>query len=145
MISSVLVVCIGNVCRSPVGERLLAQACPNLVVESAGLGAPVGHAIDKDAASIAGAAGVEVENHSARQFTGELASKYDLILVMEKSHLKSIAAENPQLSGKAMLFSHWVGAAEIPDPHKRSIEFHQEVFKQLQAASAGWAEKLAKK
>lgn len=145
MISSVLIVCVGNVCRSPIGERLLARDCPDIRVESAGLGALEGHSIDKDAAEVAKPAGVNVENHSARQFSSELASKFDLVLVMERNHLKAIAAQAPHLSGKAMLYGHWIDGADISDPYRKSQEFHQAVFNKLEAACAGWAKKLAGK
>lgn len=67
MFKSVLVVCTGNICRSPVGERALAALCPHLTVNSAGIGALVGKGVDKDAAAVARAHNVNVEGHAARQ------------------------------------------------------------------------------
>ena len=145
MISSVLVVCIGNVCRSPVAARLLALNCPELKVESAGLGALVDHEIDPDFGGVATENGVDISGHKARQFSAELASAYDLILVMEKNHIRTIANMAPQLQGKTMLFGHWIGPKEISDPYRRSQEFHKAVFDLLQAASTRWSEKLSGK
>lgn len=144
MISSVLVVCVGNVCRSPVGERLLAQACPNLRIESAGINALTGDAANKEAADVAAENGVSVEGHIARQFTAEMAANFDLILVLEKGHMKVTAEQAPASTGKTMLFGQWIGQADIADPYQHSLEFHTAVFKELKKASDGWAEKLGK-
>lgn len=144
MISSVLVVCVGNICRSPVGERLLAMACPELRVESAGIGALAGHGPDETATQTAIAAGVGLSGHIARQFTAEIAAPFDLILVMEKGHAEVIRQQVPQMGGKTMLYSQWTGKKDIADPYRKSTEFHALVFEQLQQASAGWAEKLLK-
>ncbi|MFA9231998.1 MAG: protein tyrosine phosphatase, partial [Microgenomates group bacterium] len=46
MFNSILVVCVGNICRSPVGERVLQAALPNLIVSSAGVAALVGNPAD---------------------------------------------------------------------------------------------------
>jgi protein-tyrosine phosphatase len=144
MISSVLVVCVGNVCRSPVGERLLAQACPNLRIESAGINALTGDAANKEAADVAAENDVSVEGHIARQFTAEMAANFDLILVLEKGHMKVTAEQAPASTGKTMLFGQWIGQADIADPYQHSLEFHTAVFKELKKASDGWAEKLGK-
>ena len=66
----ILVVCVGNICRSPVGERVLADRLPHHQVSSAGIGALVGHGPDKTASDVAAARGVSLEGHIARQFTG---------------------------------------------------------------------------
>lgn len=142
MIRSVLVVCIGNICRSPAGERLLAAQLPDFTVESAGLGALVDHAADADMAAVAASAGVSLDGHKARQFTPEMAREYDLILVMEPEHKATIARQAPQLSGKVMLFDQWTGGNGIADPYRRSVEFHKSVYEQIETASLSWAKKL---
>lgn len=144
MISSVLVVCVGNVCRSPVGERLLAQACPDLRTESAGISALVGHSTNKTSAEVAAQNGVSTDGHSARQFTAELAAQFDLILVMEKGHMKETASRAPASGGKTMLFGEWTGQSDIADPYKLSHDFHVAVFDKMKKASDGWAAKLGK-
>lgn len=145
MISSVLVVCVGNICRSPVGERLLAQACPDIRVESAGIAALTGHAASTDAAEVAAENGVSVNGHVARQFSSEIAAGFDLILVLEKGHMKVVAEQAPETAGKTMLYGQWMGQADIADPYRKSREFHVSVFEQLHKASQGWAAKLGGK
>lgn len=148
LFSSVLVVCVGNICRSPVGERLLAaklaERGSQITVSSAGIGALVGHGPDKDATSVAAAHGVSLEGHVARQFTRALGAEHALILVMEAGHKREIIRSAPDLSGRIMLFDRWSGEKGIADPYQRSIKFHEEVFTQIEAAATAWVSKLTK-
>lgn len=142
MIRSVLVVCVGNICRSPLGERALKARCPQLEVASAGIGALVGRPADSEASAAAASLGISLEGHSARQFVPEMAADCDLILAMEPGHRREIAAASPHLSGRTMLFDHWTGAAGIPDPFRRSAEIHAEVAARIVAAADAWAQRI---
>ena len=144
MINRILVVCIGNICRSPVGERVLQAALPNITVTSAGLGALVGHGADATASEVAAAHGVSLDGHLARQFTAELAADQDLILVMEPQHRTDVGQIAPQVLGKTMLYDHWIGAKGIADPYRLSREFHQLTFNKIEAAGQAWATRLIK-
>ncbi len=141
--NSILVVCIGNVCRSPVGERVLRAKLPGFRVDSAGLGALVDHAADETAATVAARHGVSLDGHKARQFDAKLGEAADLILVMEPEHKQQISQSNPHLSGKVMLFDQWTERKGIPDPFRRSEDFHELVFGMIDAGAEGWAQKLA--
>lgn len=83
---SVLFVCIGNVCRSPMGERLLADrlVAGRAEVSSAGVGALVGHPMDSDAAAILSDFGGSAEGFQARRLTPEMAIDADLVLTATK-------------------------------------------------------------
>jgi protein-tyrosine phosphatase len=146
LFQSVLVVCVGNICRSPVGARLLASELAKLgadiPVGSAGIGAMVGHCADELATSVAAENGVSLDGHVARQFTRDLGAMHSLILVMEPGHRREIIAAAPNLSGRVMLFDHWTEGHGIPDPYRRSRQFHEEVFAQIRKAATAWAEKL---
>lgn len=147
MFRSVLVVCVGNICRSPVGERLLSARLRDrgaaISVSSAGIGALVGHGADETAAAVAAEHGVDLEGHIARQFSRELGIAHDLILTMEPGHRREIIKAAPDLSGKVMLFDHWQGGKGIADPYLRSRQFHEEVFALIDAAGSAWATRLA--
>ena len=145
MIKTVLVVCVGNICRSPVAERLLQTLAPGLQVSSAGIGALVGKSADAIVSEVAAARGVALDGHVARQFSVELGKAADLILVMEAGHKAQICREMPQFSGKIMLFDHWVGAKGIADPFRKSPEFHKLVVDQIEASAKAWAVKLTSK
>jgi protein-tyrosine phosphatase len=141
-VKNLLVVCVGNICRSPVGERLLQAALPDVTVTSAGLAALVGHEADATAAAVAAANGVSLDGHVSRQLTQELGSGQDLILVMEPGHKHEIAKRFPQLSGRTMLFDQWTGMKGIADPYRLSQTFHEQVFQQIKAAANAWAPRL---
>lgn len=140
---SILVVCVGNICRSPVGERLLRQALPGLTVHSAGLDAMVGYPADPVAAKVAAAHGIDVSGHVAQRLTAELGSGYDLILVMEKAHRHEIGTRMPQLSGRTMLFGQWVdGGVDVPDPYRRPQEIHEATVSLIRQAGEAWVSRL---
>ena len=144
MFKSILVVCVGNICRSPLGERALAARLPGLTVESAGLAAVVGHEADKEASTAAAEAGISLDGHIARQLTAEVGGRYDLILVMEAGHRSEVTRRFPQLSGRTMLFDKWNGEKSIADPYRKTIDFHRVVRDQIIAAADGWAKRLSR-
>src|SRR5690606_40462795 len=84
MFNKILVVCVGNICRSPTAERLLKNYQPALTVDSAGLGALVGKGADERASSVAMEHNISLDGHTARQVSGRMCREYDLILAMEK-------------------------------------------------------------
>jgi protein-tyrosine phosphatase len=142
MIKSILVVCVGNICRSPVGERSLQARVPTLDIKSAGIAALVGHSADEASSRAAAEHGVSLAEHKARQFTVAMATDYDLILVMEAGHKREIVKLAPHLSGKIMLFDHWNGSNGIPDPYRKPIEVHHDVVNLILAAAEMWAIRL---
>ncbi|MEY2266992.1 protein tyrosine phosphatase [Klebsiella pneumoniae] len=143
MFESILVVCTGNICRSPIGERYLRKMMPNKIVDSAGTGALIGHGADLTAIKVAEAHDLCLEGHKARQLTSSIAKQYDLILVMERSHVEQIGSIAPEVRGKIMLFGHWLDRKNIPDPYKKSEEAFELVYKLIEQAGSLWASKLA--
>lgn len=143
MFDNVLVVCVANICRSPLGERLLQEKVPGLKVSSAGIHALVGKPADATGAEVAAERGVSLDGHSARQASPEVLMASDLILVMEAGHKDVINQIAPQVSGRVMLAGHWTGGNDIADPYRHSKEFYQHVYDQLDAAMDGWAKRLA--
>ncbi len=142
MFNKILVVCVGNICRSPTGERLLKHYQPALTVESAGLGALVGKGADATATSVAEEHQLSLAGHSARQITGRMCREYDLILVMEKRHIAALCEIAPEMRGKVMLFGHWDGEREIPDPYRKSREAFEAVYTLLDRSARQWAQAL---
>lgn len=84
MFDSILVVCTGNICRSPIGERYLQSLLPHKKISSAGTGALVDHPADKSAYKISRMNGLSLDGHIGKQFTASMGRDYELILVMEK-------------------------------------------------------------
>lgn len=104
--NSILVVCTGNICRSPIGERLLRKRLPGVKVNSAGVHGLVKHPADATAADVAANHGVSLEGHAGRKLTAEMARNYDLILAMESEHIAQVTAIAPEVRGKTMLFGN---------------------------------------
>lgn len=139
----ILTVCVGNICRSPVAAALLSAQLPDHNVTSAGTDAVVGHDIDPTARAVAQSAGVFLPAHEARQFTRQIGEQHDLILVLEAGHKREIERIAPALSGRIMRLTHWTGDADIPDPYRRSQEFHALVFASIEQATAAWVSRLS--
>ncbi|ORM53612.1 protein tyrosine phosphatase [Pantoea conspicua] len=144
MITSVLVVCVGNICRSPTGERLFKRALPNTHVSSAGLGALVGRPADQTASDVAAAHGLSLEGHQAQQLTAEMCRNVDLILVMEKRQIEQVNRIDPAARGKTMLLGHWLNQREIADPYRKSREAFEEVYGLLENATQKWVNVLSR-
>ncbi|WP_233458491.1 arsenate reductase/protein-tyrosine-phosphatase family protein [Enterobacter asburiae] len=139
--NSVLVICVGNICRSPVGEMMLRQRCPHLTVGSAGIAALVGHDLYPLAREVAMEKQLRITPHQARQLTASLCQDWDLLLVMEKKHLELVNRIAPEARGKTLLFGHWSGR-DIPDPYRKDREFFLKVHQMLDDAASDWARVL---
>lgn len=144
MFNSILVVCTGNICRSPIAERLLRNYLPAKKIDSAGVRALVGYEADETACLISERKGVSLTGHSGKKFSASLASKYDLILVMEKEHIEAISEIAPEARGKTMLLGYWLGRKEIPDPYRKSYEAFESVYENIELACQSWIGELNK-
>ncbi|NCG54149.1 protein tyrosine phosphatase [Serratia fonticola] len=144
MFNSILVVCVGNICRSPTGERLLKEALPSKKVSSAGIGALVGKPADAMATEVASQHALSLEGHLAQQLTGTMCREYDLILVMEKGHIDAVCHFAPEVRGKTMLYGHWLEQKEVPDPYRKSREAFEFVYDLLSEASQKWVQALTR-
>ncbi|WP_434356190.1 protein tyrosine phosphatase [Parasalinivibrio latis] len=142
MFERILIVCIGNICRSPTGERVLRALKPEKIIESAGVGALVGKPADAMANQVAGEHSINLEGHEARQLTSELCREYDLILAMEKKHIQAITEIAPEARGKTMLFGQWIGQKDIPDPYRQSKEAFDYAYDLIEQAAKEWAKKI---
>tara|TARA_Y100000588_G_scaffold65221_1_gene65087 strand:+ start:1198 stop:1638 length:441 start_codon:yes stop_codon:yes gene_type:complete len=146
MFNKILVVCVGNICRSPTGERVLQKLLSNKQVASAGIAAEksrlIGKPADETAILIAAENGVDVEGHQSQQVTPQLCAQYDLILVMEKGHMEALTQISPEARGKTMLFGQWIGQQDIPDPYRQSREAFEHAYKLIDEAAQAWAKKL---
>lgn len=94
----VLMVCTGNICRSPAAERLLvAELGPaaDLTVTSAGTRAVVGHGVSRPMVSLLSAAGASADGFTARQVTEEMLRDADLVLTMTRAHRSEVVRMAP--------------------------------------------------
>ncbi len=94
----ILVVCTGNICRSPFIEYVLGRELAGLgiAVKSAGTGAFAGQPIDPSAADQVRAHGADPGNHVARQITAGLIAEADLVLTATRRHRGEVAVMSPR-------------------------------------------------
>lgn len=142
MFDSILLVCDGNICRSPTAAALLQARRPDKNVSSAGLVALEGHDMDDTARTVAEANGLSCPPHAGRKLDSALCREADLILVMEARQRDRIIQRYPEVSGKTFLLTHWGGGQDIPDPYHRGREVFERIFPTLRQAVEAWAAKL---
>ena len=159
----VLFVCIGNVCRSPVGERLLASRLPadRFEVSSAGVGAMVGYAMSKYAAEELRSYGGDPTGFAARQLTPHIVDHSDLVLTATRELRSQVLAEMPTALRRTFTILEfaalveqaegatpaelvtWAGAhrslvanrdQDVPDPYRRGAEAHANAAAAIDAA-----------
>lgn len=140
---SILVVCVGNICRSPVAEGLLRRSLPSAKLSSAGLHAVVGHGAQSEMMELSEGIGLDLSSHRARQFTPAIGKENDLILVMERAHRDDISQIAPHLTARTMLFDHWSGANGIADPYQNGQAAYEQAFAAILDASNTWATRLS--
>ncbi|AOW79006.1 phosphotyrosine protein phosphatase [Colwellia sp. PAMC 20917] len=147
MFNNILVVCAGNICRSPTGEYLLKDKLKDkgdshIKVSSAGLTALVGNSAEATATSIALSNNIDMSGHKGRQLNSTLITANDLILVMEERHLTDLLGKYPQARGKTFLLGKWIDNTEIPDPYRQSHEAFDHVYQLVDKACSAWTKYL---
>lgn len=142
MFQRVLVVCDGNICRSPTVAEMLKLLKPGLTISSAGLVGLEGQDMETTARDVAMENGLVCAPHIARKLTSELCRDSDLILVMESRQKERLSQKFPEASGKTFLLSHWNGKHDIPDPYKRGRDAFERIYPMMQVATKAWSEKL---
>ena len=144
MAQRILVVCIGNICRSPTADLLLRRALAGRDVEvaSAGLAAMVSEPIDPLAGEVLWDHGIDASMHRARQLTAEMIEASDLVLGVEKAHVARMARLAPKAAERIQLFDAWSGGRDIPDPYRMSRSIFERVYAMIEQGVAGWRDRL---
>ena len=144
MIRHILVVCVGNICRSPMAEALLRHELrgqDGFTVESAGLGALVGHPASEHSVALMDGLGLDISAHRARQIHPDLVADADLVLVMEAGHRRAIDDADPTARGKFHRLGEWHGKVII-DPFRRPLAAYEVALEDIQAGVASWVKRL---
>ena len=127
MIERVLVICIGNICRSPIAEGLLKRAWPGKTVVSAGVGALVGHPAAPFSVELALEHGIDITQHRAQALTAKMVSDAELILTMDLMQKRHIELKYPTARGKVFR----LGASDIADPYRQSMDVFRHTYSLL--------------
>lgn len=144
MFDNILIICVGNICRSPTAEVLLKHLLGDTkkIIHSAGLGALVGKDIEPTALEILKEHGINPAQHAARQLTSSMLAEADLILAMEKGHVNQISNFAPQARGKSFLLGKWNNNIEIPDPYRKPKAAFAEAYTLIEQSLNEWIEHL---
>lgn len=141
MFNRILVVCIGNICRSPMAEQLLKVALPKKTISSAGLGALINAPADDHAQALMTELGHDISAHRGRQLNAELIRNADLIFVMTHKQEALLTQQFPQARGRVYRLGHW-DKQDIADPYQKPREAFEQALQHIQTGIASWLPKL---
>jgi len=138
----ILMVCLGNICRSPLAHGILASKLDseNYFVDSAGTAAyHVGEQPDKRSIEVAKKYGIDISHQKARKFTVKDFDSFDFIYAMDKSNYQNILslARNEADKQKVQLILNEIYPQEnleVPDPYYGGTDGFENVYKMLEKA-----------
>ncbi|WP_299127690.1 low molecular weight protein-tyrosine-phosphatase [uncultured Winogradskyella sp.] len=147
---SLLVVCLGNICRSPLAHGILQHQLPEdkFYVDSAGTAAyHIGNTPDPRSIKVAKAHNIDISSQSARQFKVSDFDNFDYIYAMDKSNYNNIIslARTNEDHHKVKLFldeNETATNKNVPDPYYGNIDDFLDVFNLLQETSNVITKKL---
>ncbi len=145
MFDKVLIVCIANICRSPLAEVILqdalVEAKKSCRVSSAGIHALVNHSAAPHSVTVADTHGFDISNHKACQLTKEMMTEYPLILTMESVHIPMILNIAPFARGRVHRLGKWQNE-EIKDPYQKSLMHFEATYDIIEKNVEAWLEKF---
>jgi protein-tyrosine phosphatase len=148
----ILMVCLGNICRSPLAEGILASKLPeNFIVDSAGTGSwHIGREPDKRSIAVAKKNGLSIETQRGRQFKITDFDEFDYIYVMDSSNYSDVIhlAKTPEHKNKVQLILNELFPDEnvdVPDPYYGVANGFDNVYQMLDEATDIIAKKLIEK
>jgi protein-tyrosine phosphatase len=151
--TKILMVCLGNICRSPLAEGILRSKLPenDFIIDSSGTGSyHLGNPPDSRSIKIADKYGLDITQQRGRQFTRHDFDNFDLIYVMDTSnydHVMNLARnEEDKAKVKFILNEIYPGQNhDVPDPYTGTIHNFENVFKMLDEACEQIAQNLISK
>jgi protein-tyrosine phosphatase len=149
--TKILMVCLGNICRSPLAEGILKDKLPNsFIVDSAGTGNyHIGSKPDNRSIAVAKKYGLDILNLKGRQFTVSDFDLFDYIYVMDESNYQNViklARNNHDKSKVNMILNEIYPNMnyDVPDPYYGENDGFETVYKMLDEACSIISKKLTR-
>lgn len=149
MVARVLMVCLGNICRSPLAEGILKSKVnsKSIFIDSAGTGGyHIGNKPDSRSIAVANTYGIDIANQRCRKFETKDFDEFDIIYVMDKSNYANVIATSRNTIDKAkvklLLDEVELEIIEVPDPYYDSEDGFDYVFHLIDKACEVIAKKL---
>ncbi len=141
--TKILMVCLGNICRSPLAEGILKSKLPQdkFIIDSAGTAAyHIGSKPDIRSIAVAKKYGIDITNLRGRQFTRQDFTDFDLIYAMDESNYHHILkmSESEEDKSKVKLILNEITPGEnlsVPDPYYGGDQGFENVYQMLDEAS----------
>lgn len=148
----ILMVCLGNICRSPLAEGILKSKLPKdlFYIDSAGTGDyHIGSLPDKRSIKVAEKYDLDISDQRGRQFTVTDFDKFDIIYVMDSSNYENVVslARNDKDIEKIKMILNEIYPDQnydVPDPYTGGIQGFDSTFKMLDEACNEIAKALLK-
>lgn len=138
----ILLVCTGNVCRSPLAEGILRKLLREsgghgaAIVESAGTAGLNGAPASAHSVDVAARRGIDIRGHAARPLTRRIVSRASLILTLQPEHSDWIVARYPEAREKTDLITLYgdpLGEPDgVPDPIGLDIDAYEETYERIE-------------
>lgn len=142
---NILMVCLGNICRSPMAEALLQrysnQHGLGLCVSSVGLTAMVGCEADPNAIKLMLARGMDISGHRPQQLTAFHLHAADLILVMDSQQQQEVGCISPSVYGKVHQIGRW-SSFTVFDPYMKPYNEFEACFALIEQGLDDWQKRL---
>ncbi|VVD32647.1 low molecular weight protein-tyrosine-phosphatase [Paraburkholderia dioscoreae] len=143
MIDCILVVCEGNVCRSPMAQGLLARQFPGVRVMSAGLAALVGRSADPVAIELMAERDIDIGSHIAADLSLFHVRSADLVLSMTQEQRKGIETNYPFAKGKVYRLGEREGI-DVLDPYRKGRAVFEIAVAQIERGVAHWSDAMVR-
>lgn len=140
---NILVLCIGNICRSPMAEGMLRYALPDRHIYSAGLGALIGNPADPFSVQLMAEQGIDIREHRAQQISAALVAQAELVLVMDSEQKRYVESQYASSRGKVFRLGE-SGKFDIPDPYRGGIESFRIAYRMIDEGVKVWVEQISR-